>query len=69
MKDDEVTVDDEDVASRAGLLPEEQAAGSDAPQAQAEAILTESEERSVERDADPDADVERRTSEDVTPDP
>jgi len=40
------------VASRAGLLPEELAAGSDDPQAQAEAILAESEERL--EDSDPD---------------
>jgi hypothetical protein len=39
------------VASRAELLPEELAVGSDDPQAQAEAILLESEERV----ADPDA--------------
>jgi hypothetical protein len=58
-------VDDEQVAGRASeLLPEEQAAGSDDPEAQAEAILIESEDRK----ADPDA-VERRTSEEVTPDP
>lgn len=35
----------ENVASRADLLPEEAAVGSDDPQAQAEAILRESEER------------------------
>lgn len=33
------------VASRAELLPEEKEAGSDDPQAQAEAILADSEER------------------------
>jgi hypothetical protein len=33
------------IASRAGLLPEEEAAGSDDPEAQAEAILRESDER------------------------
>jgi len=37
--------DAEHVRSRAELLPEEQAAGSDDPQAQAEAILEESDER------------------------
>lgn len=41
------------VASRAELLPEEQAVGSDDPQAQAGAILAESEER-IEH-PDPDA--------------
>lgn len=37
--------DDANVGSRAELLPEEQAAGSDDPQAQARAILAESQER------------------------
>ena len=37
--------DRDHVASRAELLPEEQAAGSDDPEAQAEAILEESDKR------------------------
>lgn len=37
--------DDDRVESRAELLPEEVAAGSDDPHAQAEAILEESDER------------------------
>ena len=37
--------DERDVETRATLLPEEQAAGSESPRAQAEAILTESLER------------------------
>lgn len=37
--------DDERVSGRSDLLPEEQAAGSDDPEAQAEAILEESDER------------------------
>ena len=37
--------DTERIADRAHLLPEELAAGSDDPEAQAEQILTESEER------------------------
>ena len=37
--------DEERVQRRAELLPEELAAGSDAPQQQAEAILEESDER------------------------
>lgn len=37
--------DDDRVESRAELLPEEEAAGSDDPHAQAEAILEESDER------------------------
>lgn len=36
---------EKDVESRAALLPEEQAAGSDDPEAQAEAILEDSERR------------------------
>ena len=40
------------VASRAELLPEELAVGSDDPQAQAEAILAESEERTEHPDAE-----------------
>jgi hypothetical protein len=56
--------DDALVEARADdLLPEEQAAGSDDPEAQAEEILEESEERTL----DPKA-VERRTS-DETVDP
>ena len=37
--------DEEHVTSRAHLLPEEVAAGSDDPRAQAEAVLEESQER------------------------
>ena len=44
------------------LLPEERVAGSDDPAAQTAAILEESEQRIVERDA-----VEHRTSEETTP--
>lgn len=36
---------DEEIASRSQLLPEEEAAGSDDPEAQAKAVLEESEER------------------------
>lgn len=42
--------DERDVETRAELLPEERAAGSEAPRAQAEAIL----EESLERTEDPD---------------
>ncbi len=69
MAEEDVTVDEDDVASRSELLPEEQAAGSDDPGAQAEAILAESEERTADRDAAPGSVVERRTSEDVAIDP
>lgn len=43
--------DASDTAERAELLPEEQAAGSDAPMDQAEAILAESEARTEDPDA------------------
>ena len=46
------------------LLPEERAAGSEDPAAQTAAILEESEQRVIERDA-----VEHRTSADTTPPP
>ncbi|MGV9215366.1 hypothetical protein ACTFTM_26220 [Micromonospora sp. RB23] len=44
------------------LLPEEVAAGSDDPQAQAEAILAESDLREADQNAAPDTVLERRTS-------
>jgi hypothetical protein len=69
MSDDEPIIDDDHVDSWAELLPEEQAAGSDDPQAQAEAILAESEERIASRDAAPGTHLEQRTSEDATPPP
>ena len=40
--------DDERVSERSHLLPEEQAAGSDDPQRQAEAILEDSDRRTAE---------------------
>ena len=55
----------ENVETRAQLLPEEQAAGgSDDPEKQAEAILAESEERTVHPDAD-DAQGGHRQSDDT----
>jgi hypothetical protein len=58
-------VTDENIESRAQLLPEEQAAGgSEDPEAQAEAILAESEERTVHADPD-DAQGGHRRSEDT----
>jgi hypothetical protein len=42
------TPDDERIHNRARLLPEEQASGSDDPDAQAEAILADSDERTNE---------------------
>ncbi|MER5453158.1 hypothetical protein ABT008_00065 [Micromonospora sp. NPDC002389] len=60
--------DQERIESRAHLLPEEAAVGSDDPQAQADAILTESDLREADRNAAPDTFLERRTSEQtVTP--
>jgi hypothetical protein len=62
--------DDDRVAERAAeLLPEEAAAGSDDPEAQAEAILAESDERQADRDAAPGTHIEQRTSEEVTDPP
>ena len=54
----------ENVDSRAQLLPEEQHAGSAAPEEQAEAILAESEERTVHPDPD-DAQGGHRQSSDT----
>ncbi|HET9732544.1 MAG TPA: hypothetical protein VFP54_07710 [Acidimicrobiales bacterium] len=48
------------VASRAELLPEEAAVGSDAPERQARAVLEDSEARTKDRDAAPDSRVEHR---------
>ena len=57
------------VNSRAELLPEEKVAGSDDPGAQAEAILEDSEARTVSRDASPGTHLERRTSDEITDPP
>jgi ubiquitin len=46
----EVPADDERVQTRAELLPEEQAAGSDDPDAQAAAILADSDDRTERRE-------------------
>jgi hypothetical protein len=57
---------DERVQSRADeLLPEEQKVGSDDPEAQAAAILADSEERQADRDAAPGTVLEHRTSEEI----
>jgi hypothetical protein len=57
---------DERAESRADhLLPEEEAVGSDDPQAQAEAILGDSDEREYDPEAAPDTILERRTSEEA----
>jgi hypothetical protein len=58
------------VQSRADtLLPEEQAAGSDDPEAQAEEILAESDARAEYRDVPEAPPVEHRTSEDTVEPP
>ena len=49
------------------LLPEEAAVGSDDPEAQTEAILEESDVRTVARDAAVGDQVEHRTSDEATP--
>ncbi|MFG3557755.1 hypothetical protein ACGGAQ_25580 [Micromonospora sp. NPDC047557] len=55
--------DQERAESRAHhLLPEEEAVGSDDPQAQAEAILAESDIREEDQNVAPDTVLERRTS-------
>lgn len=51
------------VQTRAGLTAEEKAAGSDDPEAQAAAILLESDERALDRERSPTTIGERRTSE------
>ncbi|MDZ7679827.1 MAG: hypothetical protein U5K29_14885 [Acidimicrobiales bacterium] len=66
---DDPDVDENKISTRADLLPEEQAAGSDDPEGQAEAVLTESEERRRSRNAAPSTHLEHRTSEDTTPPP
>jgi hypothetical protein len=49
------------------LLPEEKVAGSDDPEGQAEVIIEESDVRQAGGNASPDAGIEHRTSNDVTP--
>ena len=58
----DVRSDQERIESRAHLLPEEAAVGSENPEAQADAILTESDIREEDRNAAPDTVLERRTS-------
>ncbi|MEU5530979.1 hypothetical protein ABZ744_29010 [Micromonospora chersina] len=59
--------DQERIESRAHLLPEEAAVGSEDPEAQADAILSESDIRE-DRNVAPDTVLEHRTSEQtVTP--
>lgn len=65
---DEQGPDPERVARRAELLDDERAVGSDDPDAQARAILEDSDERSEDRSAAPGSIVEHRRS-DETVDP
>ncbi len=55
-------IDADRIAARAELLPEEKRAGSDDPMAQAEAILVDAEERSIDAIENPLSAGERRTS-------
>jgi hypothetical protein len=57
--------DPDRVETRAELLPEEEQAGSDDPEAQAAAVLEDSEARTLDREAAPGSIVERRTSEET----
>jgi hypothetical protein len=52
------TPDDDRVQTRAELLPEEEAAGSDDPQAQAEAVLADSDERTDDPEGTRDESVQ-----------
>lgn len=54
--------DEQHVATRAALLPEEQAVGSDDPAAQAEILLEDSEARTEVPNAAPTTHLERRSS-------
>ena len=58
--------DEERVHRRARLLPEEATVGSDDPQHQAAAILTESDVRTADPEAAPDTFLEHRTSAEAT---
>jgi hypothetical protein len=64
-QDARLSPDPADVATRSQLLPEERAVDSDDPQGQAEAVLTESAERTEHPDADGSTQTGRRRSEDT----
>ncbi len=57
--------DQQHVEQRAALLPEERAVGSADPQAQAEAVLAESQDRTEHPDPDASTQSGRRTSDDA----
>ncbi len=65
MSTQEHEPDHEHVEQRAALLPEELAAGSADPQAQAEAVLAESQDRTDHPDPDASTQSGRRTSEET----
>ncbi|WP_327005774.1 hypothetical protein OHA72_64385 [Dactylosporangium sp. NBC_01737] len=59
-------IDDDRVSSRAEeLLPEELAAGSEDPKAQAEALLQDSDDREHYRESAPDLRIDHRTSDEA----
>lgn len=60
-------VEDDLVARRAELSAEEKEAGSDDPEAQARAILEDSDARTADLEAAPGTYVEHRRSEDTVP--
>jgi hypothetical protein len=61
--------DDRIIRRAAELTDEERRHGSDDPEAQAEQILAESDERQADRDAAPTSFVEHRTSDEATAPP
>lgn len=67
--DDDQPMDDERVSSRAELLPEEKAVGSEDPEGQARAIIADSDARTASREASPGTHLEHRTSDEATPPP
>ncbi|MEU7866185.1 hypothetical protein [Dactylosporangium sp. NPDC049140] len=58
-------IDDERIRDRAELLPEELAAGSDDPEAQAVAVLQDSDDREDYRESAPDLRIEHRTADEA----
>lgn len=64
-QDARLSPDPELVATRSQLLPEERAVHSDDPRSQAEAVLTESAERTEHPDADDSTQTGRRRSQDT----
>ena len=65
----DAVVEDDLVARRAELSPQEKEAGSEDPEAQARAILEDSDARTADLEAAPGSYVEHRRSEDTVPPP